>query len=130
MKHFNSPALSRATGSVIETLENRRLLSTVTVTPNGDGTNTLKIVGTDGKDNIYIFDNNDLNFIEVLDDKNGNSISDPGELHLIDDADVVVIEVLTKKGNDRVEYRGVTDFEDAAYINAHDDGPAVRPRAA
>src|SRR4051812_18553422 len=113
MKKFRSSKPVRsAAGAVVDTLENRTLLSTVTVSPNGDGTNLLKIVGTSGNDNVYIFDDATNNFVEVVDDKNHDGIADAGEVFLFDqNANITIFHADMKKGNDKVEFHGLTDYE-------------------
>src|SRR6478736_738033 len=83
-KFRSSKAVRFAAGAVIDTLESRRLLSTVSVSPNGDGTNTLNAIGTNGNDNLYLFDNANSNFVEVVDDKNHDGIADASEVFLFD----------------------------------------------
>src|SRR5437762_13880371 len=113
MKKFRSSRAVRfAAGAVIDTLESRTLLSTVTVSPNGDGTNTLKIVGTNGNDNVYIFDDPTNNFVEVVDDKNHDGIADANEVFLFDQgANITIFHADMKKGNDKVEFHGLTTYD-------------------
>lgn len=108
----SSHAVRFAAGAVIDTLESRRLLSTVSVSPNGDGTNTLNAIGTNGNDNLYIFDDATNNFVEVVDDKNHDGIADASEVFLFDQsANITIFHVDTKKGNDKVEFHGLTDYD-------------------
>lgn len=109
----NRSRLGQASAPVIDMLESRRLLSTVTFFGNGDGTNQVKIVGTNGTDKVYVFDDNTANVLEVVDDKNGDNIAQPAEIHLFDVANVNIIQVDLKKGNDKFEYHGLSDFDTA-----------------
>jgi hypothetical protein len=111
MSTFRKKVVRRAAGAVIDTLENRRLLSTVSLVPQPDGTNELKITGTSGKDNVYVFDDPINNFVEVVDDKNGNGIAEGSEVHLFPNSNLSIIHADMKGGDDRLEIHGITSYE-------------------
>lgn len=80
MRTSTKIALAAATAGLIEPLERRQMLSTVTTTTlNGD--NVLKITGTTSADWVTIFDDPKAGTTCVFDDKNRNKSVDSGELH-------------------------------------------------
>src|SRR5438874_10490644 len=104
-------SIRSATGPVIDTLESRRLLSTVALVDNGDGSNTLKITGTNGKDTVTVYDDPINNAVEVVDDKNHDGIEDPGEVTTFTDANLHNVNANMKKGDDTVNIEPVSTYD-------------------
>src|SRR5438477_9690242 len=107
----HSSLVKRAAFAAIETLENRRLLSTVALVDNGDGSNTLKITGTNGKDTVTVYDDPINNAVEVVDDKNHDGIEDPGEVTTFTDANLHNVNANMKKGDDTVNIEPVSTYK-------------------
>src|SRR3954469_3723443 len=102
MNTRNARIIRNAASAAIEELEGRRLLSTVTLVDNGDGSNTLKIVGTNSKDVVHIYDDPKNNSVEVIDDKNHNDVTEAGESTEFLDANLHNVDANMKKGDDTV----------------------------
>lgn len=102
---------SRIAFAAIETLEQRRLLSTVSLVNNPDMSTTLRITGTNSKDTVTIYDDPANNSVEVVDDKNHNGIEDPGEVHTFTNANLHNVNADMKKGDDTVEIEPVSTYD-------------------